>query len=81
VNQNLDDVYLYAESDLAVLVHADPHDTGYAGGVSIDHEGQRKLKRSSVPVLGLGCLGIPAAAYLAFAGVGPRKRSLHFLCD
>jgi sulfur-carrier protein adenylyltransferase/sulfurtransferase len=33
-------------------------------------EGQRKLKQSSVLVIGLGGLGVPASVYLASAGVG-----------
>ncbi len=36
----------------------------------VGQEGQQKLKQSSVLVIGLGGLGVPASVYLASAGVG-----------
>ena len=36
----------------------------------VDVDGQQKLKKSHVVVLGLGGLGSPVALYLAAAGVG-----------
>ena len=36
----------------------------------VGSEGQRKLKNSSILVVGAGGLGSPAALYLALAGVG-----------
>ena len=37
----------------------------------VDIDGQQKLMRSKVLIIGLGGLGSPVAMYLASAGVGP----------